>query len=49
MKPVIGGNSCDTKRIRYGMMLRVYCLHELLAMFRGVGFFDPEWYGSIKE
>ncbi len=31
------------------MMLRVYALHELLAMFRSVGFVDLEWYGSIKE
>ena len=31
------------------MMLRIYSLHELLAMFRAIGFVDLEWYGSIKE
>jgi 2-polyprenyl-3-methyl-5-hydroxy-6-metoxy-1,4-benzoquinol methylase len=37
------------KVVARDMMLRIYSLHELLAMLRAVGFVDLEWYGSIKE
>lgn len=39
----------DGKTVARTMALRLYSLHELLAMFRSVGFVDMEWYGSIKE
>jgi ubiquinone/menaquinone biosynthesis C-methylase UbiE len=39
----------DGKEMKFDVSLRMYSLHELIGMFKKVGFVDIESFGSIKE